>query len=72
MIMSRTRAERRHNTRKKCKARKNSGMCSAAYTPSGEACNCSRCETEKKYIWNQRDHFIRLKKEDDAWWASQE
>ena len=78
--MARTRAERRANTAKKCAARKKAAtqntegfaqMCSGKVTPSGEACSCSLCETEKNSIWNQTDYFIRLKKKDDAWWAAQ-
>lgn len=61
--MARTRAQRRHNTAKKCRRRKalttNCGdnfgvLCSGNVTPSGEACACSRCLTDKKYqeSWN--------------------
>lgn len=80
--MARTRAERRANTQKKCKARKAlttcpgtdhewGPLCSGNITPSGERTSCPACEAEKRYIWNTRDFAIRIKKIDDAWWKAQ-
>ena len=78
--MARTRAERRHNTAKKCKARKAlttvfdgefGPLCSGNVTPSGERCSWGRCVTDKNNIHNQRDHFIQLKKKEDAFWKAQ-
>ena len=57
--MSRTRAERRHNTHVKTSRRKAlairgeidqypaGGFCGGKVAPNGEACSCSRCETIK-------------------------
>ena len=48
--MSRTRAERRHNTRVHGQRRltETNSRCSAALTLSGERCTCLRCETSKR------------------------
>jgi len=65
--MSRTRAERRHNTHVKTTARKALPICSNKITPSGEACSCSLCVTgkhnEETYVtqWNalQLSSFLK-------------
>lgn len=48
-MMTRTRAERRHNTRIKTQQRLNSDACNASLTPSGERKRCSMCEMCKPY-----------------------
>ena len=57
--MSRTRAERRHNTFKKTSSRKakaySTGFCGGKLTPNGEIKVCSMCERCKPY-----DHKDRL------------
>lgn len=78
--MARSRAERRANTAKKCKARKLActndtdgfaPMCGGMCTPSGERTSCPRCYSEKRDLCNIRDFSIRIKKIDDSWWKAQ-
>jgi hypothetical protein len=48
--MTRTRAQRRHNTRVHGQRRltEANARCSASVTLSGERCSCSVCESEKR------------------------
>ena len=73
--MSRNRAERRHNTRKKAARRHRLatdwGMCGCKVTPSGEATNCLRCITENHSRWALSYLSSAIRKKDDAWWAAQ-
>ena len=72
--MSRTRAERRHNTRVKA-ARRNRlssdywGICGGKVTKSGEACTCTLCEAGR---WIN-DSYLQsfLTKVDESWWLAQ-
>ena len=54
--MTRTRATRRANTQaktaKRIKTVKADIICSGKVSKGGEACSCTRCETEKGYPWN--------------------
>ena len=62
--MSRTRAERRHNTHVKTTSRKkaaaNDLYCTAKITPSGEACACKRCDLSKRYEESYVNHWNNL------------
>ncbi len=68
--MSRTRAERRHNTQVKTSSRKALPICSLRITPSGEACTCNLCNGSMHYDRNYYRSLndIRLA----AWYKSHE
>ena len=60
--MSRTRAERRHNTRKKAARLQKLAdafcICDGNVTPGGERTSCPRCYLENRiYPWNSIEHF---------------
>ena len=60
--MSRTRAERRHNTEVKTSARASSRRCTGLIGANGEAHSCSLCESEKRYSsWTARPTIDELR-----------
>lgn len=68
--MSRTRGTRRANTQaktaKRIKTANSNIICGGKVTKGGEACSCSRCETEKGYPWNWMPTIAELR---DAEWS---
>ena len=71
--MSRTRAERRHNTRVKADRRKalvsTDCVCAGKVAPNGEATSCPLCVTSD--FWNVQFLEREVRERDKAWQLAQ-